>query len=64
MGLIPKMPLDKVEFIGNAASVGAERILLSKKERQLAEQLARQTRFVDIASSLEFQTLFADNMLF
>ena len=41
IGLLPKVPLERIHFVGNAAGSGAELILLSKTARTDARKLAR-----------------------
>ena len=64
MGLLPNVPLDKVHFIGNAAASGASMILLSGECRKLASEIAARVRYVEIAHEPEFQTIFAEAMMF
>jgi len=40
VGLLPDVPLENIQFIGNAASAGAKQALLSVTARRHAEQLA------------------------
>ena len=64
IGLLPNVPLEKIEFVGNAASSGAQMILLSKECRDLAGKLAREIEYVEIAHEADFQMAFADCMMF
>ncbi len=64
IGLLPQVPLAKVKFIGNAASMGAKLALLSREVRELAESMARRTQHVDLSADPEFQMQFAEAMLF
>ncbi|OHB53916.1 MAG: hypothetical protein A2Y07_00655 [Planctomycetes bacterium GWF2_50_10] len=64
IGLLPNLPLERIHFVGNAASSGAQMVLLSSDCRKLAGHLAREINYIEIAHELEFQTTFADCMMF
>ena len=62
--LLPDVPAERIHFVGNAASSGAQMILLSRQCREKAKQLARKIEYVEIAHQPDFQTVFADSMSF
>jgi len=64
IGLLPAIPQEKIQFIGNAASVGAQMVLVSRHCRQIATDLARQIEYVEIAKEEDFQTVFGESILF
>ncbi len=64
IGLLPTVPVERIHFIGNAACSGAQTILLSQHYRDKAKELARKIEYIEIAHQADFQTLFADSMLF
>ncbi len=64
VGLLPHIPDEKIQFIGNAACSGAEMVLISKEARQKAERLAEIVEYVEIANDPEFQSIFTECMLF
>ena len=64
IGLLPDVPVETIHFVGNAASSGAQMILLSRRCRTQAKQLARKIRYVEIAHEPDFQTIFAESMSF
>jgi uncharacterized 2Fe-2S/4Fe-4S cluster protein (DUF4445 family) len=64
IGLLPNVPLDRIHFVGNAASSGAQMILLSRQCRTQAKQLARKIQYVEIAHESDFQMIFAESMWF
>jgi uncharacterized 2Fe-2S/4Fe-4S cluster protein (DUF4445 family) len=64
IGLLPDVPLERIHFVGNAAASGAEMILLSRKCRTQAKKLARKIQYLEIAHEPDFQSVFADSMLF
>ena len=62
--LLPDVPTERIHFVGNAASSGAQMILLSRQCREKAKQLARKIEYVEIAHQPGFQDVFADCMSF
>ncbi len=64
IGLLPKIPLEKIHFIGNAASSGAEMALLSQEARKCANTLARTINYVEVAGQAEFQMVFSEFLVF
>jgi uncharacterized 2Fe-2S/4Fe-4S cluster protein (DUF4445 family) len=64
IGLLPNVPVERIHSVGNAASSGAQLILVSSRCRTLAADLARQIEYVEIANDPLFQSTFADSMLF
>jgi len=64
IGLLPNVPIDRIQSVGNAASSGAQMALISSRWRTLAADLARKIQYVEIAHDPHFQAAFADSMLF
>lgn len=64
IGLLPDVPIERIHFVGNAASMGAKLALLSTIARTRAEDLAARVEHVDLSSDLNFQMKFADAMIF
>ena len=62
--LLPCVPTERIRFVGNAASSGAQMILLSRQCREKAKQLARKIEYVEIAHQPGFQEVFANSMSF
>ena len=62
IGLIPKIPLDKVSFVGNAALGGAQLALLSTTQRNHATRLAKSVEFVDLARHPDFAKTYAASL--
>ena len=62
IGLIPKIPLDKVSFVGNAALSGAQLALLSTTQRNHATRLAKSVEFVDLARHSDFAKTYATSL--
>jgi len=64
IGLLPTVPIERIHFVGNAASIGAQMVLLSQKCRNRALELARRINYIEIAYEPDFQTVFANSMSF
>jgi len=64
IGLLPDVPLERIVFVGNAASSGARMTLVSQKFRDKARDLANKIEYIEIANEPKFQDVFADSILF
>jgi len=64
IGLLPAVSAERIRCVGNAASSGAQIILLSSQAREKAKDLARSIEYIEIAHEPDFQTVFAYEMLF
>jgi uncharacterized 2Fe-2S/4Fe-4S cluster protein (DUF4445 family) len=59
IGLLPRLPLDRFEQVGNVAGTGARMALLSRAERERAARLARRVRYVELTVHPSFRERFA-----
>lgn len=64
IGLIPHLPLRRIRFIGNAAGTGAEMALLSKKMRQVSQEISKKVKYIELSSRPDFQEEFIKAMSF
>lgn len=65
IGLFPaELDADRIRYEGNTSLAGARMAALCRAARQSAEELARQTDHVDLSTSPEFASVFAQSMLF
>jgi uncharacterized 2Fe-2S/4Fe-4S cluster protein (DUF4445 family) len=64
IGLLPAVPVERIHFVGNAASSGAVTILVNRHCRALAGRLAGRIQYVEIAHEPDFPTVFAESMFF
>ncbi|MBN2582290.1 MAG: DUF4445 domain-containing protein [Planctomycetes bacterium] len=64
VGLLPRVPLERVRFVGNAAGTGAKMLLVNRSLRQTVEQISCNVRHVELSGRADFQNLFAEAMLF
>ena len=64
IGLLPAVPTDRIESIGNAAAAGAKVVLACTKCRAEAERISRETEYVELAARPDFQTAYMEAMTF
>ncbi|MDT8390358.1 MAG: ASKHA domain-containing protein [Lentisphaeria bacterium] len=64
IGLLPDLPVERIRFIGNAASGGAKMALLSGATRKRAEAFAGKVEHIDLSSDPDFQMEFGMAMMF
>ncbi|OKY78409.1 MAG: putative Fe-S clusters-containing protein containing DUF4445 domain [Candidatus Methanohalarchaeum thermophilum] len=64
IGLIPDVPVEKVEMIGNAAGVGARLALINKEKRKEAEKVTKEVNYIRLAAHDKFQGEFPRAMYF
>ncbi|TFG32351.1 DUF4445 domain-containing protein [Candidatus Thorarchaeota archaeon] len=62
IGLLPKVEVSQIIPVGNAAGEGAKGLLLSKKNRELAERLVKETQYIELASQERFQEVFLQSI--
>lgn len=63
INLIPDISLDRVESIGNAAGEGAREMLISRKMREIAEELAERITYIELLEKkYNFNDRFIKNM--
>ncbi len=60
IGLVPRLPQDRVSYVGNAAALGAQMALVSEAERRRADDLARRIRHISLATHPDFQDVFLE----
>ncbi|MFP3946306.1 MAG: ASKHA domain-containing protein [Archaeoglobaceae archaeon] len=59
IGMLPPLPLDYFEQVGNAAGVGAKIALVSRTKRDKAVDLANRTYYIEMAEVPNFMKVFA-----
>jgi uncharacterized 2Fe-2S/4Fe-4S cluster protein (DUF4445 family) len=64
IGMLPGIPPEKVEKVGNASIEGAALTLLSRECRQRAEELAGEITHVSLDQDPAFQDLFIEELSF
>ncbi len=62
IGLLPNLPLERFEQVGNAAGVGVRQMVASKQARARARELAASAHYVELSTRHEFQKNFMRNI--
>jgi uncharacterized 2Fe-2S/4Fe-4S cluster protein (DUF4445 family) len=57
--MLPDIPLDRFEQVGNAAGMGVKMVLISRNMRTEAENLARKVNYIDLIAEPDFNKTFA-----
>jgi uncharacterized 2Fe-2S/4Fe-4S cluster protein (DUF4445 family) len=58
--MLPDLPLERFTQVGNAAGTGARLALISKVEREKAEQIAQRDDYIELAKVPNFNRKFAE----
>ncbi len=64
IGLLPALPLDRIEQVGNAAGVGVRMVLASSALRERALGIAGRCRYLELGSLPDFQRIFMRRISF
>ena len=64
IGMFPPLPRDKFVQIGNAAGMGAIRLLLSQQARQEAEQIAQAAEYIELTIHPSFRDIYLNALNF
>ncbi len=64
IGLLPRLPLERIESVGNAAGIGAKLALRSRAEFRRAEELASRMTHVPMAGNAHYEEAFIENIGF
>ncbi len=64
IGLLPALPLDRIEQVGNAAGVGVRMALASAALRERALGIAQRCRYLELGSLPDFQRIFMRRISF
>ncbi|MCX8062928.1 MAG: ASKHA domain-containing protein [Anaerolineales bacterium] len=64
IGMFPFIPLEKCHQVGNAAGAGARQMLLSKRYRQVASELAEQVNYIELSNHPKFPDEFSKSLFF
>jgi uncharacterized 2Fe-2S/4Fe-4S cluster protein (DUF4445 family) len=62
LGMLPKIPLECVRAVGNAAGAGARMMLISKEARTNAEALAGRIEYLELTVYPDFPMFFAQGI--
>jgi uncharacterized 2Fe-2S/4Fe-4S cluster protein (DUF4445 family) len=59
IGLFPPLPLERFVQVGNAAGIGAKRLLMNSNQRALAETLVQRLEYVELTNHPDFTDRFS-----
>ncbi len=59
-GMLPPLPLDRFQQVGNAAGLGARMALLSLRNRADANAIAARTSYIELAGAPSFKQTFVE----
>ncbi|MCW3975734.1 MAG: ASKHA domain-containing protein [Candidatus Bathyarchaeota archaeon] len=64
IGLLPNIPLERIEKVGNAAMEGARQALISKEKRREAEEIPKKIRHIRLEMEKDFHDRFVEELCF
>jgi uncharacterized 2Fe-2S/4Fe-4S cluster protein (DUF4445 family) len=62
IGLLPDLPKERFQYVGNASLVGAYMALVSKKHRQLQIELSQRMTYVELNTNPEYMNQYVGAM--
>jgi uncharacterized 2Fe-2S/4Fe-4S cluster protein (DUF4445 family) len=64
VGMLPELPLERFEQVGNAAGVGARQMLISRERRGLATDICRKVHYIELTTHADFTERFMEAIYF
>jgi uncharacterized 2Fe-2S/4Fe-4S cluster protein (DUF4445 family) len=64
IGMLPRLPLERFQQVGNAAGMGAREMLISKNARLNAERIAERINYVELTVHPNFFDVYANELMF
>jgi uncharacterized 2Fe-2S/4Fe-4S cluster protein (DUF4445 family) len=64
IGMFPRLPRERYAQVGNAAGSGARQLLVSRNQRQLADQISSHVTYVELANHPEFMKIYVKALAF
>ena len=62
IGMFPSLPLNRFHQVGNAAGAGAKQMLLSVKQREAANEIAKHVSYLELSTYPNFANLFSKSL--
>ncbi|MDY7040682.1 MAG: ASKHA domain-containing protein [Chloroflexota bacterium] len=62
IGMLPPLPLERFQQVGNAAGVGSKLALVSRSHRAMAMEISRRVRYLELMTQPDFASQFARAM--
>jgi uncharacterized 2Fe-2S/4Fe-4S cluster protein (DUF4445 family) len=63
MGMLPSLPLNRFQQVGNAAGIGAQHLLLSSAKREAVEDLPSRIKYLELGGTPQFSKAFTNACL-
>jgi uncharacterized 2Fe-2S/4Fe-4S cluster protein (DUF4445 family) len=63
IGMFPPLPLDRFRQVGNAAGIGAKRLLINAQERKRADALLQRLHYVELTNHPDFSDRFSQALM-
>ncbi len=63
IGMLPRTERTRYQQIGNAAGTGARRMLVARDQREIAESIARDVEFVELAKHAAFTKIYSKALM-
>jgi uncharacterized 2Fe-2S/4Fe-4S cluster protein (DUF4445 family) len=60
--MLPRLPMDCFQQVGNAAGMGAKLALISRSKRAEAQEIARRVGYIELATEPRFMHIFTQAM--
>lgn len=65
IGLLPDIPIERIQYLGNAALQGAEAVLFQKEEKRIqSNRLANKIYHLELANIEKFQSIYLQELNF
>lgn len=64
IGLLPPISLSRIYSVGNAAGEGAKLALIDREFREIAEDIYKRVRYIELSSRKDFQDKFMNSLYF
>lgn len=64
VGMFPEIPISRFQQVGNAAGAGARQMLLSKKQRDQANEIAQRASYIELAANRNFTKTYSKALIF
>lgn len=62
IGMFPPLPLSRFDQVGNAAGMGAKLALLSRRFRDVAEEIAQRVEYIELTTDARFSSAYMNAM--
>ena len=64
IGMLPEIPPDRIEKVGNAAIEGATEVLVSEERRKEVEEISKKVKHIRLETEEDFHTMFVESLVF